>query len=243
MYRILAEHDEVRERRKLLRHPKYTKPELMAIAPNQVWSWDITRLKGPVKGTYYCLYVILDIFSRHVVGWMVAPTEDGELAETLIAETCWRQSIDIDDELYIHSDRGGAMISKTVALMLEELGVTKSLSRPHVSNDNPYSEAQFKTLKYHSTFPERFGSIQDARQFCREFFEWYNNEHHHSGIAWMTPATVHYGKAKACSKRRQMVLSKAFEAHTERFVNGRPVAPELPQEVWINKPQATDNSG
>lgn len=237
MYRILREHDEVRERRNLLRHPKYSKPELMAVAPNQVWSWDITKLKGPVKGTYYCLYVIIDIFSRYVVGWMVAPDEDAELAEALITETCWRQSIDIDDELYLHSDRGGPMISKSVALLLSELGVMKSLSRPYVSNDNPYSEAHFKTLKYRPGFPERFGSIQDARQFCREFFEWYNNDHYHSGIAWMTPATMHYGRAKLCSKTRQNVLNEAYEKHAERFINGRPMSLQPPQEVWINKPQ------
>ena len=240
MYRILHECGEVLERRNMLRHPKHSKPELLATAPNQIWSWDITKLKGPEKGIYFCLYVIIDIFSRLVVGWMVASIEDGELAETLIAETCWRQSIE-DEQLYIHSDRGAAMTSNSVALLLSELGVTKSLSRPHVSNDNPYSEAHFKTLKYRPEFPKRFGSIQDAREFCREFFEWYNNEHYHSGIAWMTPATVHYKKVKNCSKIRQNVLNKAYETHAERFVNGPPISHQPPKEVWINKPQKADS--
>lgn len=237
MYRILRANDEVRERRNILRHPKHRKPELMATAPNQVWSWDITKLKGPVKGIHYCLYVIIDIFSRYVVGWMIAMDEDGELAETLITETCWRQAIDIDDELCIHSDRGGPMISKTVALLLSELGVMKSLSRPHVSNDNPYSEANFKTLKYRPDFPERFGSIQDARAFCGQFFAWYNNEHHHSGIAWMTPQTVHFGQAEGCIKSRQEALNNAYEKNANRFVNGAPNSHRLPLEVWINEPK------
>lgn len=240
MYRILREQGEVLERRNMLRHARHRKPELLATGPNQVWSWDITKLKGPEKGIYYCLYVIIDIFSRLVVGWMIASVEDGELAETLITETCWRQSID-DEQLYIHSDRGSAMISQSVAILLSELGVTKSLSRPHVSNDNPYSEAQFKTLKYRPEFPKRFGSIQDARAFCRNFFDWYNNEHYHSGIAWMTPATVHYGHVKLCNKIRQDVLNRAYEMHGERFVNGRPVSLQPPKEVWINKPQKADS--
>jgi putative transposase len=235
MYRILHAHDEVRERRNVLRHPNYKRPELLATAPNQVWSWDITKLKGPAKWTYYYLYVILDIFSRHAVGWMVARRESAELAKTLIRETCQRQRID-KDQLFIHSDRGSAMTSKAVALLMSDLGVTKSLNRPHVSNDNPFSESQFKTLKYQPAFPRRFGSIEDARAFCRRFFQWYNEEHYHSGIALMTPASVHYGSAADCNDRRQMVLTKAFDDHPERFVNGRPKVLELPEAVWINPP-------
>ncbi len=242
MYRILRENDEVRERRNVLRHPQYKKPELLATGPNQVWSWDITKLKGPAKWTSYYLYVMIDIFSRNVVGWMVAPSENAELAETFITETCWRQGIDAD-QLYIHSDRGSPMTSKAVAFLLADLGVTKSLSRPHVSNDNPFSEAHFKTLKYRPEFPKNFGSIEDARQFCREFFDWYNNEHYHSGIALMTPATVHYGDADLCCEARQIVLTNAFEKHPERFVRGGPVSPQLPREVWINNPAKADNLG
>jgi putative transposase len=236
LYRILRERNEVRERRNIIRHPKYKKPELIAVAPNQVWSWDITKLKGPVKWTYYYLYVILDIFSRHAVGWMVARRETAELASDLIGETCMRQGID-KDELTIHSDRGPAMTSKTVALLMADLGVTKSLNRPHVSNDNPYSESQFKTLKYQPTFPEHFGSIEDARAFCRQFFDWYNNEHYHSGIALMTPAMVHYGLAESCNRDRQEVLWRAYDAHPERFVRGRPKVLELPTAAWINPPE------
>lgn len=236
MYRILNENGEVKERRNILRHPEYTKPELLATAPNQVWSWDITKLKGPVKWTYYYLYVILDIFSRHAVGWMIAHRENAELAETLIRETCERQEID-QDQLLIHSDRGSPMTSKAVALLLSDLGVTKSLSRPHVSNDNPFSESHFKTLKYRPTFPKNFGSIEDARAFCQYFFDWYNNEHYHNGIALLTPAMVHYGSAEECNRERQNVLSKAFDAHPERFVSGHPKVLQLPKEVWINPPK------
>jgi putative transposase len=241
MYRILREHEEVRERRNLLRHPAYKKPELLATAPNQVWSWDITKLRGPEKWSCYFLYVIIDIFSRYVVGWMVAPAQTAELAEALITETCWRQSID-QGELYIHSDRGAPMTSKPVALLLSELGITRSFSRPYVSDDNPYSEAHFKTLKYRPNFPKRFGSIQDAREFCREFFKWYNNEHYHSGIAWMTPATVHYEHSHLCNRARQKVLDKAFQEHAERFVIGRPQSHLPPREVWINKPRSAGGS-
>lgn len=241
MYRILHAHDEVRERRNVLRHPQYKKPELLATAPNQVWSWDITKLKGPAKWTYYYLYVILDIFSRHAVGWMVARRESAELAKDLIGETCMRQGIE-EDQLIIHSDRGSAMTSKTVALLMSDLGVIKSLNRPHVSNDNPFSESQFKTLKYQPAFPERFGSIEDARAYCQRFFKWYNEEHYHSGIALMTPAVVHYGSAAKCNDRRQMVLAKAFEEHPERFVNGLPKVLELPEAVWINPPNPQKTS-
>lgn len=241
MYRILRENGEVRERRNQLRHPQYKKPELLATGPNQVWSWDITKLKGPEKWNNYYLYVILDIFSRYVVGWMIARRENGELAELLISETCSRQGID-ESQLFIHSDRGSPMTSKAVALLLSDLGVTKSLSRPHVSNDNPFSESHFKTLKYRPTFPKRFGGIEDARAFCQIFFNWYNTEHYHSGLALMTPATVHHGAAAACNRRRQAVLSGAFEKHPERFFNGRPKVLRLPKEVWINPPPKTADS-
>lgn len=235
MYRILADLKEVRERRNQLRHPQYKRPELLAIEANQVWSWDITKLKGPVKWSHYYLYVILDIFSRYAVGWMIASRETGKLAKLLISETCRRQDIQ-EDQLIIHSDRGSSMTSKPVALLLADLGVTKSLNRPHVSNDNPYSESQFKTLKYCPAFPKRFGSIEDARAFCREFFDWYNNEHYHTGIALMTPKVVHYGLAEECNASRQKVLSSAYSAHPERFVRGQPKTLVLPEAAWINKP-------
>jgi putative transposase len=188
MYRILAEHEQVRERRNQLRHPTYSKPELLATGPNQLWSWDITKLKGPRKWTYYYLYVILDVFSRYVSGWLVAECESAVLAEQLIAETCAKQGIE-PGQLTVHADRGSSMRSKTVALLLADLGVTKTHSRPYVSNDNPYSEAQFKTLKYRPGFPERFGSLLDARNWSRPFFRWYNHEHRHSSLGLMTPAT------------------------------------------------------
>lgn len=235
MYRILHANKEVRERRNQLRHPEYKKPELLATAPNQVWSWDITKLKGPVKWTYYYLYVIIDIFSRHAVGWMVAHRETAALAKALIGETCSRQGID-QEQLIIHSDRGSPMTSKAVALLMSDLGITKSLSRPHVSNDNPFSESQFKTLKYRPAFPERFGSIEDARAFAKRLLDWYNNEHYHSGIALMTPATVHYGRGEECNRNRQGVLSQAYETHPERFVRGCPKTLELPKAAWINPP-------
>jgi putative transposase len=212
MYRILAEHGEVRERRNQLRHPNYTKPELLAEAPNQVWSWDITKLLGPVKWTYFYLYVILDIFSRYVVGWMVAHRESAALARRLIETACRNQSIE-PGQLTIHADRGASMRSKSLALLLADLGVAKTHSRPHVSNDNPYSESQFKTLKYCPQFPERFGSIQDARAFGGPFFDYYNNEHRHSGIGLMTPAAVHYGMAKQLTAARQETLLAAYRSH------------------------------
>jgi len=235
MYRILEENGEVRERRDQLRHPQYQKPELLATGANQVWSWDITKLLGPVKWTYYYLYVILDIYSRYVVGWMVAPRESAELAKRLIGETSGKQNI-APEQLTIHADRGTSMTSKPVALMLADLGITKTHSRPQVSNDNPYSESQFKTLKYRPEFPERFGSIEDARGFCQEFMRWYNTEHHHAGIGLLTPETVHYGRAEAVVEGRQRVLSAAYEERPERFVRQHPRAPELPEAVWINPP-------
>ena len=235
MYRILESYKEVKERRNQLRHPNYTKPELLATGPNQLWSWDITKLKGPVKWTYYYLYTILDVFSRYVPGWLIAECESAALAKQLIAESCKKQHIQ-PDKLTLHADRGSAMISKSVAHLLADLGVTKTHSRPHVSNDNPYSESQFKTMKYRPGFPERFGSIQDARAWARPFFQWYNSEHHHSGLGLLTPVTVHYGQAQAVLEQRQKVLQAAYAAHPERFVRGEPKPPSLPTEVWINKP-------
>jgi putative transposase len=236
MYRVLDEAGEVRERRDQARHPHYKAPELLATGPNQVWSWDITKLLGPVKWTYFFLYVILDIFSRYVVGWMIAPHESSALAKRLIAETCEKQNV-LPGQLTIHADRGSSMKSKPVALLLADLGITKSHSRPHVSDDNPYSESQFKTLKYRPGFPDRFGSIQDGRAFCQEFFPWYNTEHRHSGIGLLTPEMVHYGKAEAVTSHRRIVLASAFDEHPERFVRGLPVPPTVPEAAWINKPK------
>ncbi len=235
MHRILAENGELKERRNQLRHPQYKKPELLATGPNQVWSWDITKLLGPAKWTYFHLYVILDIFSRYVVGWMVAPRETAELAKRLIADTCAKQGI-VAGDLTIHADRGTSMTSKPVALLMADLGVTKTHSRPHVSDDNPYSESQFKTLKYRPEFPERFGSIEDARAFCQKFFAWYNREHHHSGIALLTPETLHYGMAGQVIEQRQQVLDAAFARNPERFTHARPKHPPQPTAVWINPP-------
>lgn len=236
MYRILGEHDQVRERRNQLRHPRYKKPELLATSPNALWSWDITKLRGPQKWTYFYLYVILDVYSRYVVGWMIAPAEQATLAKELIETTCRRQGIE-RDELTIHSDRGPSMRSKTVAQLLADLGVEKSHSRPYVSNDNPYSEAQFKTMKYRPDYPSRFGSIEDARCWARGFFPWYNGMHYHSGLALMTPEMVHYGEAERVRTRREQVLSAAYGQHPERFVRGLPSVPALPDAVWINAPK------
>ena len=236
MYRILKENDQVRERRDQLRHPSYAAPELLATRPNEVWSWDITKLLGPAKWTYFYLYVILDIFSRYVVGWMVAYRESAALAQRLIEQTLERQQIE-PGSLTLHADRGSSMTSKPVAFLLAELGVTKTHSRPHVSNDNPYSESQFKTMKYRPEFPERFGSYQDARAFCAEFFPWYNHEHHHSGLGFLTPLEVHFGKAQQRREQRALVLRHAYERNPERFVSGLPEPPALPAQVWINKPK------
>jgi putative transposase len=235
MYRILATHREVRERRDQLRHPCYAAPQLLATRSNQLWSWDITKLLGPAKWTYFYLYVILDVFSRYVVGWMVAHRESARLAERLIGETCTRQGI-VPGELTLHADRGSSMTSKPVALLLADLGVTKTHSRPHVSNDNPFSEAQFKTLKYRPEFPDRFGSIVDARGFCQRFFPWYNTEHHHTSLGLLTPADVHFGRAATRVAARAAVLAAAHAAHPERFVRGVPHPPALPRAVWINPP-------
>ena len=238
MYRILDANEEVRERRNQRRHPAYTRPELLATGPNQVWSWDITKLKGPRKWTYFYLYVILDIFSRQVVGWMVADCESASLAKTLIRASCDKQRID-RDQLILHADRGSSMKSKAVALLLSDLGITKSHSRPYVSDDNPFSEAQIKTLKYRPGFPERFGSIQDAKSFCRTFFNWYNNAHYHSGLNWLTPAMVHSGQTGPVLARRQHALDRARRQHPERFVNAPRKVAGPPDKVWINPP---DNS-
>ncbi len=235
MYRILGEEGEVRERRNQLRRPNYKKPELLATAPNQVWSWDISKLRGPIKWSYFHLYVILDIFSRYVVGWMVATRESALLAERLIKDTIGKQGIQ-RNQLTIHADRGSSMKSKTVAQLLADMGVTKSHSRPQVSDDNPYSEAQFKTMKYCPEFPERFGSPEDARVFCRHFFSWYNVEHHHTGIGLLTPETVHFGRANEVIEKRRIVLEDAYRVHPERFFNGRPKSQDPPSAAWINKP-------
>ena len=236
MYRLLAERREVRERRNQLQHPVYTKPELLATGPNEVWSWDITKLLGPRKWTYYYLYVILDIYSRYVVGWLLAERESADLAKRLIRETVKKYDVD-ENQLTLHSDRGPSMGSKLVAQLLADLGVTKSHSRPHVSNDNPFSEAQFKTMKYRREFPQRFGSLEDGRGFCLNFTRWYNEEHRHSAIGLMTPASVHYGKATEIRDSRQEVLSEAYHHHPERFVLKKPEPPALPDAVWINPPE------
>jgi putative transposase len=235
MYRVLRAQDEVRERRRQATHPATVKPELLATGPNLIWSWDITKLLGPEKWTYFHLYVIIDIFSRYVTGWLLATRETAELAERLLAETIRKQNV-AADQLTIHADRGTSMASKPVALLLADLGVTKSHSRPHCSNDNPYSEAQFKTLKYRPEFPGRFGSIEDGRVFCQRFFKWYNHEHRHSGIGFHTPADVHFGRAGAAQLERARVLQEAYAAHPERFVRQAPVPPPLPGPAWINKP-------
>jgi putative transposase len=235
MYRILAENQEVRERRNQLRHPNYNKPELLATGPNQLWSWDITKLLGPTKWTYYYLYVILDVFSRYVVGWMIAERESASLAKELIAATCVRQGVQ-PGQLTIHADRGSSMTSKPVALLMADLGVTKTHSRPHVSNDNPFSESQFKTLKYRPNYPERFGCQQDARNWAAEFFDWYNYEHHHSALGLLAPADVHFGRAPAVLQQRQEVLKAAYQRTPQRFVKGLPQPLALPTTVWINPP-------
>ena len=236
MYRILEAHDEVRERRQQSRHPQAAKPQLVATAPNILWSWDITKLKGPTKWTYYYLYVILDVYSRYVVGWLIADKQSAELAEELITQTCLKQGVE-PDQLTLHADRGSAMRSKTVAFLLADLGVTKSHARPYTPNDNPYSEAQFKTMKYRPDFPDQFGALVDARAWAHAFFDWYNHIHRHSALGLMTPATVHLGRAQAVRNKRQQVLQRAYADHPERFVRGMPSPPALPAEVWINRPQ------
>jgi putative transposase len=238
MYRILASRGEAHERRDLLHHPDHAKPELLATRPRELWSWDITRLLGPAKWTYFYLYVLLDVFSRFVVGWMLAVRESAELARRLIEATCEREGI-APGQLTLHADRGSSMTSKPVALLLSDLGVTKTHSRPHVSNDNPFSESHFKTLKYRPEFPERFVSLEHARAVCHDLFHWYNFEHHHSALGWLTPSDVHFGHADARLAARSQVLEAAFARHPERFVRGTPEPARPPAAVWINPPVAT----
>lgn len=238
MYRILAANGQVRERRNLLRHPEYKAPELMATKPNQLWSWDITKLKTFVKSQYLHLYVILDVYSRYVVGWLVAERESGDIAKEFIATTCERQGIAPGD-LTFHADNGAAMVAQPVAFLLASLGVTKSHSRPHVSDDNPFSEAQFKTLKYHPAFPERFASLEHARAFLRDFFAWYNNQHHHDSLGLLTPHDVHHGHVAERLAGRARVLDAAYAAHPERFVRRPPTPKAPPEAVWINPPKTT----
>ena len=235
MYRLLEANGEVRERRDQLTHPAHVKPELLAERPNELWSWDITKLLGPAKWTYFYLYVILDVFSRYAVGWTVQHRENAALAKALIAQACEQQQIP-RDQLTVHADRGSSMRSKPVAFLLADLAVLKSHSRPYTSTDNPYSEAQFKTLKYRPGFPDRFENLEQARAFCRKFFHWYNHDHRHSGIGLMTPATLHHGHAPAVHAERARVLDAAYAATPERFVRRPPRPPMLPTAAWINKP-------
>jgi len=240
MYRILAAHDEVRERRLIRRHPVYQKPELLATGSNQVWSWDITYLRGAATWIHYPLYTVLDIFSRYVVGWMIAEVESSELAKQLIAETARKQGIQ-PDQLTLHADNGSPMKGKPLSQLLVDLGITKSHSRPHTSDDNPFSEAQFKTMKYRSDYPDRFGSIDDARTWARSFFAWYNDVHYHSGLNLLTPASVHYGEAGAVQAQRQSVMAAAFAAYPARFRQGVPIVKAAPTAVWINPPKGVAN--
>lgn len=241
MYRILEQADEVRERRNQRRHGAYQRPELLAEAPNQLWSWDITRLKGPTRGMFFYLYVMLDVFSRYVVGWLLGHEETGQLGKRLLEVSCQRQGIE-PGQLVVHSDNGPQMRSKPVKGLVSNLGLEQSFSRPSISNDNPYSEAQFKTLKYRPAFPERFASWQDGASHCRQFFPWYNDEHYHTGLALLTPHAVHTGEWEAIVTKRQEVLDAAYEAHPERFVGGRPIAPKPPAQVWINPPLDSGDS-
>lgn len=235
MYRILDDNGEVRERRQQLRHPAYRKPELLAEKPNRVWSWDITKLMGPAKWNYFYLYVILDIYSRRVVGWRVADAETAALFKPLFDDAVEKHNIP-PGQLTLHADRGGPMKAKATAFLLADLGVTRSHNRPHTSNDNPFSESHFKTLKYQPRFPKRFGCIEDARRFCRAFFDWYNQDHHHTGIGLMTPDQVHYGQIDAIHAARQLTLDQAFRETPERFVKKPPVPPAKPTAAWINPP-------
>ena len=235
MYRVLEDNDELRERRNQLRHPVYRKPELLAERPNQVWSWDITKLMGPTKWSYFYLYVILDIFSRRVVGWCVADAESAVLFRPLLDDAIAKHQVP-PGQLTLHADRGGPMKAKATALLLADLGVTRSHNRPHTSNDNPFSESHFKTLKYQPRFPSRFGCIEDAKSFCRSFFDWYNKDHHHAGIGLMTPDQVHYGQTDAVHAARQATLERAFRENPQRFVNKPPSPPNKPTAAWINPP-------
>jgi putative transposase len=240
MYRLLGQrHGGVRERRDQLTHPPYARPELLAERPNELWSWDISKLKGPAKWTCFYLYVILDVFSRYTVGWTVQQHESAELAKALIGQAVDQQQIE-RGQLTVHADRGTAMRSKPVAFLLADLGVLKTHSRPYTSTDNPYSEAHFKTLKYRPEFPDRFKNIEQARAFCRTFFDWYNHNHRHSGIGLMTPAAVYHGRATELRAQRARVLEAAYAATPERFVRRPPTPPELPTAAWINKPTAEE---
>jgi putative transposase len=240
MYRILATHDEVRERRLIRCHPTYKKPELLAERPNEVWSWDITHLRGAVKWSGYKLYTVLDIFSRYVVGWMIAEVESSDLAKQLIAATARKQGIQ-PDQLTLHADNGSPMKGKLLSQLLVDLGITKSHSRPHTSDDNPFSEAQFKTMKYRPDYPDRFDSIEVARQWARVFFAWYNDDHYHSGLNLMTPVSVHYGQADSVQQQRQRVMLEAFEAYPERFRGRIPTVKSVPSAVYINRPKPEAN--
>jgi len=241
MYRLLRAAGESTRRRDIPRPNAYRKPELLARRSNQLWSWDITKLKGPTTWTYFYLYVIIDVFSRYVVGWMVAPRESAALAEAFIADCCAREGIQ-PEQLTVHADRGSAMTSKDVAAVLVDLGVAKSHSRPHVSNDNPFSEAQFKTVKYHPTTPDRFGCIEDARAWAQPLFAWYNHAHHHTGLALLTPAQVHHGRTGRVLAARRTELAAAYAAHPERFVRGMPEPAAPPNAVWINPPIANGSA-
>jgi putative transposase len=236
MYRVLRAHDEVRERRRQATHPAKKKPELLATGPNEVWSWDITKLLGPAKWSYFYLYVVLDIYSRYVPGWMLARAENATLAKALLAETVDKHGIE-PDRLTLHSDRGSPMTAKPFVFLMADLGVTRSYSRPHTSNDNPYSESHFRTAKYRPDFPDRFGSYEDAHAWCTRFFSWYCHEHRHSGIGYHTPADVHFGRAQALRDQRTVVLDRAYAAHPERFVRKAPEPPKLPTAAWINEPK------
>jgi putative transposase len=239
MQRFLSEKKELKERRAQRRHPQYQKPDLLATRPNQVWSWDITKVRGPQKGVWYHLYVIIDIFSRAVVGWLLAAFESEHLAARLIEESCVQQGI-CENELSLHADRGAAMRSHTVSELLERMAIRKSHSRPYVSNDNPYSESGFKTMKYHHSYPDRFGSIEDARVWFRHFFRWYNEEHHHHGIALFTPNQVHTGEWREVHRKRQAVVEQAYRLHPERYSRA-PLSKEPPKEAWICKPLPESN--
>ena len=236
MYRVLNDHDQVKERRNQLRHPQHAKPELLAERPNQLWSWDITKLRTPDKLVYFYLYVILDIFSRYVVGWMIAKVESAELAQQVIKQSCQQQQI-VPDQLGLHADRGGPMVARTTAQLLDRLGVHKTHSRPYTPDDNPFSESQFKTMKYRPDFPKHFDTIEDARAWAQQFFHWYNHQHHHSGLVLLTPAQVHSGQAEHVIQQRNAVLRDAYHLHPERFVRGLPHHPALPPQVWINPPK------
>jgi putative transposase len=241
MYRLLADYDEVQERRNQLRHLAYTKPELLTTKPNQLWSWDITKLRGPATWQYYYLYVILDVYSRYVVGWLLAEYESADLAKQLIAESCHKQGI-ARDQLTLHADRGAAMIAKSLAHFLSDLGVDKSHSRPHTPDDNPFSEAQFKTMKYRPDYPHRFDSKDHALTWARDFFPWYNQEHHHIALGLLTPAMVHLGQAPTVLAQRQATLNHAYAQHPERFVRGAPATTPVPTTVWINPPASLESA-